>query len=161
MRYQMDSSNAGEMESSAYVALDRDPETNPSIFVDCSNIPSATRQEFADDCDINKLMAQYEKSGILPTVNVAAPRYLDVSDVPDLRSALDTLHEATTAFMTLPATVRREFDNDAMKFVEFAQNSENLPKMREWNLAPPLPPAPTPQKVEIVNPPDPPPPAKT
>lgn len=156
MRYQAFSQPQGladELESSAYVEIDRSPETNPAIFLDCSNLPSLTRQEFADECDINKLMAQYEKTGILPTnVNTGQPRYLDVSDVPDLQAAHHVLHEATIAFMSLPATIRRDFDNDPVKFINFAENPENLPKMREWKLAPPLPTEAPPQKVEIINP---------
>lgn len=152
MRYQGEALDAGEMESSFYVALDRDPKTNPAIFVDCSVEPSLTRQEYADECDINKLMAQYEKTGLLPgNMNLNPPRYLDVSDVPDLPTALNMLNEATSAFMSLPATVRRDFDNDPVKFIQFAENPENLPKMREWKLAPPEATEPPPQKVEVMN----------
>lgn len=151
MRYQMDSQNAGELESSAYVALDRCPDTNPSIFVDCSVEPSLTRQEFAAECDINSLMSQFEKTGILPT-NLATqpPRYLDVSDVPDLPTALNMLNDATAAFMALPAIVRRDFDNDPVKFIHFAENPDNVEKMRSWGLAPPAPLPPEPTIVRVV-----------
>lgn len=143
----------GEPISSAYVEIDR---ANPALYVDFSDTVSLTRQEFADECDINNLMAQYEKTGILPSaVNNNVPQYLDVTGVPDLQTALQLLSESTAAFMALPATVRREFDNDAVKFVQFAQDPENLPQMRTWGLAPEAPVEPAPQKVEIVNPPDP------
>lgn len=149
MRYQMDSSDSGEMESSAYVALDRDPISNPAIFLDCSDLPSLTRQEFAEECDINTLMAKYEKTGIVPAnMNTATPQFLDVSDIPDLRQSMDILNNATAAFMSLPAIVRRDFDNDAMRFVEFAQDPKNIEKMREWKLAPP---APTPDEPATVH----------
>lgn len=151
MRYQGFSQPTGqsdEMESSAYVEIDR---ANPALYIDCSNLPSLTRQEFADDCDINKLMSQYEKTGLLPSnLNPAQPRYLDVSEVPDLRTALDYLQNSTAAFMALPAVVRKEFDNDALKFVDFATNSDNIEKMREWGLAPPAPTPPAPQEVKVV-----------
>jgi len=58
--------------------------------------------------------------------------------------------------MSLPATVRRDFDNDPMQFIAFAENPENLDKMREWKLAPPKPLAPAPQEVRIVPDPEPP-----
>lgn len=157
MRYQGFSQPTGqsdEMESSAYVEIDR---TDPRFYCDCSDLPSLTRQEFADECDINKLMAQYEKTGILPAnINPGEPRYLDVSDVPDLMLAHSILNEATAAFMSLPATVRRDFDNDPVKFIAFAEDDKNVEKMREWKLAPPLPVEEPPQRVEIVNPPEPP-----
>lgn len=164
MRYQGCSQPTGdvnEMESSSYVEIDR---ANPAIGLDCSNLPSLTRQEFAEECDINVLMAQFEKTGILPAaMNRTEPRYLDVSDVPDLASALTMLHDATNAFMSLPATTRREFDNDPVKFINFAENPENIEKMRSWGLAPPAPIPAGPQEVRVVSMPDPdhePPPAK-
>lgn len=151
MRYQGSSQPTGdlcEMESSAYVEIDR---ANPALYLDCSDLPSLTRQEFAAECDINNLMAQYEKTGMLPATTAGEPRYLDVSDVPDLMQAHAILAEATSAFMLLPATVRRDFDNDPVKFISFAENPENLDKMREWKLAPPAPVEPPPQKVEVTN----------
>jgi len=96
-----------------------------------------TRQEFAEECDINVLMATYERNGVLNHFNRLPPQYLDVTEVPDLQNALAIYNQAEQAFMTLPAKVRKEFDNDPVKFVEFAQDRENLPAMQEWGLAPP------------------------
>jgi len=101
---------------------------------------SMTRQEFADDADINVLMARYDKVGVWPLPPLdALPQYLDVTNVPDLMSAMQLMEDAKRAFMTLPATVRREFDNDPMQFVAFAENPDNLQQMRDWKLAPPAP----------------------
>lgn len=113
--------------------------------------PSKTRQEFAEECDINTLMARYEATGVAIThVNRSTPIYMDVTQVPDLRGALDAMREATVSFNALPATVRREFDNDPQKFVDFAQNPENIERMRGWGLAPALEVEPPPFKVEVV-----------
>jgi hypothetical protein len=46
------------------------------------------------------------------------------------------LDDAQAAFMRLPAKVRREFDNNAHWFVEFASDPSNLGQMQEWGLAP-------------------------
>lgn len=139
----------GEIMSSAFAEIDR---ANPAIYCDCSVEPSLTRQEFAEDCDINTLMAQYEKTGVINHFNNATPQYLDLSEIPDLQTSLDFIAEANAAFMRLPATVRREFDNDPVKFVEFGSNPENIEKMREWGLTEPEPQIDPPQRVEIVNP---------
>lgn len=143
--------NDGEELSSAYV------EHSPVDvhFVDQKGEPevSLTRQEFADECDINNIMAKYKTTGVLQHINATAPVYYDFSETPDLASALAMLREADEAFMRLPATARREFDNDPTKFVMFAEDPDNLPKMREWGLAEPEK-APDPiMKVEVVNPP--------
>lgn len=103
---------------------------------------SMTRQEFADECDINVIMAQYDRTGVISHVNQREPVYFDFTEVPDFRSAMDMMIEADKAFMSLPANVRRDFDNDAKQFVDFASDSANLDKMREWGLAPPKPPEP-------------------
>lgn len=114
--------------------------------------PSRTRQEFADECDINVLMRKFEATGTVSHVNPVQPYYADVGDgVPDLRAALDIVREANVAFMSLPARARAEFDNDPVKFVEFAGDPANLERMREWGLAPPPQVEPPPQKVEVVN----------
>jgi phage internal scaffolding protein len=114
--------------------------------------PSLTRQEFAEECDINTIMARYEASGVISHVNRAIPMYLDTTDYPDLQGAMDQFREASLAFNALPAAVRREFDNDPQLFVDFASNSENLPRMREWGLAPPLKAPDEPMAVRVVEP---------
>lgn len=102
--------------------------------------PSMTRQEFADDCDINSIMARYETTG-----NLHAPfakdglHYADYTDVPDLMTAMNLMSVASDDFMSLPAKVRREFDNDPVAFVNFASDPSNLDQMRIWGLAPPAP----------------------
>lgn len=137
----------GEKLQSAYI---------PHDPVDTHNDePSLTVQEYAPDCDINNLMAQYERTGLLPHMANGEPRYVDFTNVPDLREALHHLDDATRAFMSLPAIVRKEFDNDPKIFVDFASDPENVPQMRTWGLAPPEPTTPPPQRVEIVNPPPP------
>lgn len=98
-----------------------------------------TRQEFRDECDINVLMATYERTGVMSSFNMGTPQYLDVSNVPDLPQAIAVMDAAQAAFMTLNAKIRREFDNDPVEFVEFAQDPANLPQMREWGLAAPAP----------------------
>jgi hypothetical protein len=63
--------------------------------------------------------------------------YVDFVTAPkDLLGYLALMQEAEVAFMSLPAGVRREFENDAVKFVDFASDPENLPQMRTWGLAP-------------------------
>lgn len=113
-------------------------------------LPSLTRQEFAEECDINTIMARYEAGGAVSHVNKAQPMYMDMTAIPDLREALDIMRDATISFNSLPAKVRREFDNDPQKFVDYAQNPENLARMREWGLAAPAPVEALPMRVEVV-----------
>lgn len=136
--------NDGEEVSSMYVQRDQEFGTDPGG-------PSLTRQEFAEDCDINTLMQRYETTGQMFPPPLAEPRYLDLSDIPDLQTAMSVMLQAENAFMSLPATVRREFDNDPLKFVAFAEDEKNLDRMRELGLAKPAEPPQPPMKVEVVN----------
>lgn len=121
-----------------------------------------TRQEFAEECDINVIMAQYERTGVISHVAEREPIYYDFTAVPDLMTAMSVMQDAETAFMSLPAKVRRDFDNDPLKFVDFASNPDNLDEMRKYGLAPPAPKEPleaaplvpaTPDKGGAVKPP--------
>lgn len=116
-------------------------------------LPSRTKQEFREDCDVNVIIRRFTKTGVLPNTAQATPRYIDAATLPDLQGAMHIMIEAEKSFMSLPAQVRKEFDNSPMQFVEFATKPENLDKLREWGLAPKPEPEPGPQKVELVNPP--------
>lgn len=104
--------------------------------------PSMTRQEFAEECDINALMKRYEGHvhggpGGLPVSG--EPQYIDWATAPQtLMEYMELQMEAERGFMTLPAVVRRQFDNSAVAFVEFASDPANLDQMRSWGLAPPV-----------------------
>lgn len=108
--------------------------------------PSLTRQEFAEDCDINVLMKRFENRDIGSIMRAAGePVYADFTQAPsDLMGYMQLMQDADRAFMTLPATVRRQFDNSATEFVDFASDPSNLDQMRAWGLAPPAPVAPAP-----------------
>lgn len=109
-----------------------------------------TRQEFADECDINVLMAGYERTGVLNHFNGLQPQYFDASDVPDLQRAHDVTQAAQAAFMTLSAAVRKEFDNDPIRWASYAADPANVDQMRKWGLASPAPVDPPPMRVEVV-----------
>jgi hypothetical protein len=121
---------------------------NGESFVTVTVGPSLTRQEFAEECDINTIMKRYDAAGGLNGLGLAPgvePRYVDFSEMPqDLMGFMQMQHEAEAAFMQLPAQVRREFDNDPIMFCDFAADPANLDQMRIWGLAKPAPKAESP-----------------
>jgi len=111
---------------------------------------SLTRQEFAAECDINSIMRQYEVHagtgpGNLQRQANVAMQYVDFAEMPqDLLSFMEFMDSAQRSFMTLPAHVRKEFDNSPHLFVDYAADPLNIEQMREWGLAPPAKPQETP-----------------
>lgn len=112
--------------------------------------PSRVKREFKKDADINVIMDRFKKTGVLP-INTKTPMYMDTTQVPNLQQAMEVMISAEKAFAALPAQVRKEFDNNPMNFVDYATKPENLPKLREWGLAPPEKEPEKPMKVEVVN----------
>lgn len=107
-------------------------------------LPSKTRQEFKDECDLNLTMKRFARTpeGAAALQNATGfaqgLRFEDVSAVPDFRTARDCVIAAESKFMALPAIIRKRFDNDAAAFLDFASNPDNLDEMRSMGLAKPL-----------------------
>ncbi|QCQ85070.1 internal scaffolding protein [Blackfly microvirus SF02] len=108
-----------------------------SKFAITKFMPSLAQQEFAAECDVNAIMARYSKTGTVPVYADRQPFYVDNIDMPDFQAMQNILISARESFMSLPADVRRQFDNDPAKFVDFATDPENDQKLREWNMLSP------------------------
>lgn len=118
---------------------------DPSVDagVECTLAERRTKSEFADECDINRIVARYKKTGILPDQSKAAlARYLDVSEVPSYSQMHDLVVSAHDAFASLPAKVRREFDNDPIAFMEASQSPEGRELLKSLGLGPEKAPTP-------------------
>jgi len=91
----------------------------------CTLEERMTKSEFADECDVNKIVGRYMKTGVLgdPARAVLA-RYGDFSSVPTFAEMHDLVLAAEDAFAQLPAAVRSEFGNDPRVFVEAAHTPE-------------------------------------
>lgn len=99
------------------------------------NDESLTKQAFKEDCDINHIFKKWKKDGILNHVNRYQGRYEDVSSFQSYEDSLNTIARAEEAFSTLPADIRKRFDNDPGVFLEFVENPNNLDEMVKLGLA--------------------------
>lgn len=95
------------------------------------------KQSFAEECDINTIMKQFEKSGLTDHVQAHQGSYGDVTGAMDYHAALNMTIHAKEVFLTLPASIREKFDNSPGKFFEFADNPNNQEEMRNLGLLPP------------------------
>lgn len=119
---------------------------------------SRTQQHQKDETDINGIVKRFRVTGLLPQ-GIRRPTYGDFDSVTDFRSAMDAVIAAEKSFASLPSEVRKKFDNDPAKFVDFCSDERNLDAMREMGLAVPKAPEPEPMAVRVI--PDPVVPPKT
>lgn len=97
--------------------------------------PSLTKQCFRDESDINNILKRFERTGVLPEMIRQNPQYGDFTDVPSYQESLDIVMKAEEQFLSLDAKLRREFDNDPVKFLEFVNDPSNAKRMVELGLA--------------------------
>lgn len=121
-------------------------------------LPSMTRQSEMEQCDIHNILKQFSQVGFEQLVreNAAKGQYADLTDLPDYQDALQIVLDSQAAFAALPSQVRDRFRNDPARFIEFLADPANQEEALKLGLVQDTRvPDPPPQKVEIVNPPDP------
>lgn len=96
--------------------------------------PGRTKQEFKEECDVNNIVRRHTRDGFLSHVAKGVPRFLDVSEVGDFRTAVDQVRAATEFFEGLPAKLRARFGNDPVKFIDDA-GQLTREELREFGLA--------------------------
>ncbi|QXP08198.1 MAG: internal scaffolding protein [Arizlama microvirus] len=84
-----------------------------------------TKQEFAQECDINNIMSRYLKTGIIDHVRDSHPQFLDASPI-EFQEAMELVAQASTLFEELPSSIRNRFENDATKLLEFVHDPSNI-----------------------------------
>lgn len=108
-----------------------------------------TDQSFADEADINTIMARYQSTGELPVLNSTEGQWLDVTEM-DFQTHMDFLIEAQSLFDSLPSAIRDRFGNDPGAFLGFASDEDNRVELAKMGLL-------TPEATEAILYPPPPP----
>lgn len=116
-----------------------------------------TRQAHKDECDINVIMSQYEKSGLLAHVNEYQGEYADYDEI-DFHEAMNTVVKAEQMFESVPSSIREKFNNDPGKFLDAVTHEETgEATLRELGLLPSqkkAPEAPGPAPLVVKGPSD-------
>ena len=107
--------------------------------VDASDVkftdPGMTRQAHKDECDINNIMGQYMKSGLISHVREYEGQYGEFEEM-DFHEAMNTVIAAQEMFETVPSEIRERFGNDPGAFINFVTDRNNEAGMRELGLLP-------------------------
>lgn len=103
----------------------------PNIYARNSK-PSLALQQFRDECDVNNLVARYNRTGTFYNALDCAgrlarmPQYGDFSELGDFREQQQKILDVYETFATLPAKIRERFNNNPAFFVEFVGDEKNL-----------------------------------
>lgn len=100
--------------------IDFKPLTNPKDR-------SLTNQSDMDVADINKIMAKYEKTGVLidPDGFTRQPTYGDFTEVKNYHEMMIAIRNVERAFDQLPAPIKNRFENDPQKLILFLDDPQN------------------------------------
>lgn len=98
--------------------------------IDQSGQRSRTRQSEKDNCDINKIMERFNRTGQLPQMRTTPPQYGDARIV-DYQTAQQIIKDAKSAFNELPAKVRQEFGHDPQNYLQALSDTskDNVQKL--------------------------------
>lgn len=86
---------------------------------------SLTKQSFKDECDINKILKKWERTGQLEHARLQTQKFIDCSAAVDYQTALNIVQEAQESFDSLPSSIRNRFNNDPAYFESFVSDRAN------------------------------------
>ena len=132
----------------------RDMQTQEKItrkcHLDFSNEECVTEQSHEPDCNINNIVRKHGMDLIAQTAQLQNFTY-DDNPNNDFQETMNAILKAKDSFSQVPSDIRKQFDNDPAKFLDFIHNPANQTKLVEMGLANP-PKVDNPVKVEITNP---------
>lgn len=99
--------------------------------------PSRAKQAFKDECNINNIMARYEKTGLIDHIKENQGRYVDAPSHEDFHQAMNLVTSAKSMFESLPSKIRSDFKNDPSLFLDFVADESNREQMVKYGLVDP------------------------
>ncbi len=103
-------------------------------------------QSHKDEVDINVIVKRHGTELIAKTQALQNLVYDDVVG-NDFQETMNMMLKAQETFSSIPSKIRREFDNDPAKFMDFVHNPDNKDRMIEMGLAKAPEPEPAPIKL--------------
>ncbi len=86
---------------------------------------SKTDQSDKNMVNINTIMANYAKTGLLPQFPEKIAQYVDTTQIPSYMEAQEQIRHASELFNQLPSKIRKDMDNNPANLETYITNPEN------------------------------------
>ena len=93
---------------------------------------SRTKQSFKNECDVNNILKNYNKTGVMPE-NFNPGEYRDL-DGTDYQEYMRTVASANSMFEELPSALRKRFKNDPAQLLSFVHDDKNVDEAHKLGL---------------------------
>ncbi len=93
---------------------------------------SRTKQSFKNECDVNNILKNYNKTGVMPE-NHNPGEYRDL-DGTDYQEYMQTVASANSMFEELPSALRKRFKNDPAQLLSFVHDDNNVAEAQKLGL---------------------------
>lgn len=113
--------------------------------------PGRTKQSFKEEADINNIVKKHGRAAIQQQAALSIKQYGDYTEINEYQESLDLINTSNENFNKLPADVRKEFNNNAGEFLEFATNPDNAEKMYDLGIAKRPIEEPKSEPIEVIN----------
>lgn len=115
------------------------------VSLDCGT-ELITKQSFKNETDINNILTQFKRTGIITHTSQHQPMYADLPDNLDFQQSLAIVEQAENAFQTLPSVTRAYYNNDPATFLAALSDPSQKQQLIEFGIfndpnAPPPQPA--------------------
>lgn len=104
-----------------------------SIRVKLDTGEGLTEQSHKNQTDMNYILKDYAKTGLMKHVKENEGRYDDI-DVQDFQEAMFIVTNANNMFEQLPSLIRKRFQNNPIEFMEFVHNPANKAEMQKMGI---------------------------
>lgn len=106
--------------------------------LNCDPAEDMAKQQFKEETDINEIVRRFGITGTVPSV-FKMPLGPEFQMARDFHSSMNAIREAEETFMTLPAQMRKRFNNDPGALIAFMSDEQNKDEAIKLGLVKPPP----------------------
>ena len=101
--------------------------------IDYTDIPTLTVQDQHDSTEINRILDRFQRTGLIEHVNKNQAQYGEFSQY-SYHENLNMIHTIQESFDELPSQVRKQFENDPQKWIEYLGNPDAISDMKDGTI---------------------------